>query len=56
YFPKGTDLAGYTADYLDYVATQLNNRPRMTLDWKTPTEALEHLLSNPPETGVALTA
>ena len=56
YFPKSTDLSGYTADYLDYVATQLNDRPRMTLDWATPTEALERLLSTPPDNGVALTA
>jgi len=56
YFPKGTDLSGYTPDYLDYVATQLNDRPRMTLDWATPTEALERLLSTPPDNGVALTA
>jgi len=56
YFPKGTDLSGYTADYLDYVATQLNDRPRKTLNWKTPTEALEQLLSDPPTNGVALTA
>lgn len=55
YFPKGTDLSGYTADYLDYVATQLNDRPRMKLEWATPSEALERLLSSPPEDGVALT-
>ena len=56
YFPKGTDLSGYTADYLDYVAAQLNDRPRMTLNWATPREALEKLLSNPTNNGVALTA
>ena len=36
YFPKGTDLSVYPADYLDYVAAQLNNRPRKTLGWKNP--------------------
>ena len=55
YFPKGTDLAGYTADYLDYVAAQLNARPRKTLNWATPAEALQKLLSNPTSNGVALT-
>ena len=56
YFPKGTDLSIYPADYLDYVAVKLNNRPRKRLDWKTPAEALDQLLSdpsNPP--GVAMT-
>jgi IS30 family transposase len=56
YFPKGTDLAAYGQHYLDYVATELNDRPRKTLNWATPTEALERLLSTPPEDGVALTA
>jgi IS30 family transposase len=56
YFPKGSDLSIYPADYLDYVAMQLNNRPRKTLDWRTPAEALDTLLSNPSEPpGVALT-
>ncbi len=57
YFPKGTDLSGYHRDYLEFVANQLNNRPRKTLHWKTPAEALDQLLSNPPtQPGVALTA
>ncbi len=47
YFAKGTDLSVFPADYLDYIAIKLNNRPRKTLDWKTPTEALDELLSNP---------
>jgi IS30 family transposase len=56
YFPKATDLSLYQADYLDHVAGKLNRRPRETLDWHTPAEALDALLSphdNPP--GVALT-
>ena len=47
YFAKGTDLSIFPADYLDYVAAKLNNRPRKTLGWKTPAEALDELLSNP---------
>jgi IS30 family transposase len=55
YFPKGTDLSRHGPGYLDFVAAELNNRPRKRLDWKTPAEALDRLLSqpfNPP--GVAL--
>jgi transposase, IS30 family len=48
YFPKGTDLSGYHPDYLAYVATELNDRPRKTLGWKTPAEAFLELLANPP--------
>jgi transposase, IS30 family len=47
WFAKGTDLSVFPADYLDYVATKLNRRPRQTLSWKTPAEALDELLSNP---------
>ena len=56
YFPKGTDLSGYHPDYLEYVANQLNDRPRKRLDWKTPKEALRALLSDPTDPlGVAMT-
>ena len=57
YFAKGTDLSIFPADYLDYVATKLNTRPRKTLGWKTPAEALDELLSNPSKPpAVAFTA
>ena len=45
YFPKGTDLSRWSAEDLEAVAHTLNTRPRKTLGWKTPAEALnEHLL------------
>jgi IS30 family transposase len=46
YFPKGTDLARYAHEDLHAVAAALNSRPRKTLGWKTPAEALnDYLLS-----------
>ncbi len=44
YFPKGTDLSRHRRDELDAVALALNTRPRKTLGWKTPAEALDELL------------
>ena len=55
YFPKGTDLARWSAEEIHAVANALNSRPRKTLGWKTPAEALdEHLRSLQPA-GVATT-
>jgi transposase, IS30 family len=45
YFPKGTNLALHGRDRLDAVAAQLNARPRKTLGWKTPAEALDEVLA-----------
>jgi transposase, IS30 family len=57
YFPKGTELAVYQADYLDHVAMKLNNRPRKRLGFHTPAEALDKLLSEATDPdGVASTA
>jgi IS30 family transposase len=56
YFPKGTDLSVHTAQHLDAVARELNGRPRKTLGWDNPAQALTRLLSPPPtKTGVATT-
>lgn len=38
YFPKGTDLSGFSQTELDAVAWQLNTRPRKSLQWKCPAE------------------
>ena len=56
YFPRGTDLARHTPNDLDAVAHALNSRPRKTLAWKTPAEALDELLSSAEQAGVATTA
>jgi IS30 family transposase len=40
YFPKGTDLSGYTQPQLDKVALRLNQRPRETLGFETPADKL----------------
>jgi transposase, IS30 family len=45
YFPKGADLSRRSAAELAQVAAALNGRPRKTLAWKTPAEAMAELLS-----------
>lgn len=55
YFPKGTDLSRHSAGDLAAVAHALNTRPRKTLGWKTPAEALNDLLLSAQQGGVAST-
>src|SRR5712691_8788293 len=45
YFPKGTDLSVHSAEHLEFVAAEMNERPRKTLDWDEPREVLAQLLS-----------
>ncbi|WP_247523783.1 IS30 family transposase [Bradyrhizobium sp. 145] len=45
YFPKGTDLSVHSVHDITAVAAVLNARPRKTLGWKTPAEALDDWLS-----------
>ena len=55
YFPKGTDLSQHGTEQLSAVAHALNTRPRKTLAWKTPAEALDRLLKQDMMVGVATT-
>ena len=41
YFPKGTELSGYSQADLDKVALRLNTRPRKTLAFQTPADTLQ---------------
>jgi len=38
YFPKGSDLSGFSQAELDAVACKLNTRPRKSLDFRCPAE------------------
>lgn len=55
YFPKGTDLGAHRASDLQAVALALNTRPRKTLEWRTPAEALDELLRSENRSCVATT-
>ena len=46
YFPKGSDLSVHSAADLDWVAQELNDRPRKRLGFSKPLEELHELLLN----------
>ena len=41
YFPRGTDLSGYSQAQLDQVSLRLNQRPRKALGFATPASELQ---------------
>ena len=55
YFPKGTDLSRWSAEEIAAVAAALNSRPRKSLGWKTPAEALDEHLRSLAQAAVATT-
>jgi IS30 family transposase len=48
YFPKRTDLSVHSPEHLEFVADEMNQRPRKTLDWLEPREVLAQLFSESP--------
>ena len=44
YFPKGTNLSGYSQSDLNKIALRLNQRPRKTLGFHTPADKLNVVL------------
>jgi len=48
YFPKWTDLSGYSQADLDAVAARLNARPRKTLEYQTPAAMLAAIVASTP--------
>jgi IS30 family transposase len=45
WMPKGTDLSVHTEADLNTIAYKLNNRPRQTLSWMKPSQALAELVA-----------
>jgi IS30 family transposase len=46
YFPKGMDLSDVHQNRLNAVARQLNERPRQTLDFRTPAECFDECVAS----------
>jgi len=46
YFPKATNLSGYSQAQLNAVARQLNERPRKTLNFETPAERFHQTVAS----------
>ena len=46
YFPKRTDLSGYSQAQLNAVARQLNERPRKTLNYETPAQRFQQCVAS----------
>jgi IS30 family transposase len=45
YFPKRSDLRPFSQADLDAVAAELNDRPRQTLGWRSPSRALDEAVA-----------
>ena len=45
YFPKGTDLSVHSQAHLNAIAKRLNQRPRETLNFRTPAEKLSETVA-----------
>ena len=46
YFPKGTELSGYSQAHLNAVARELNGRPRRTLGGVSPSQAFAEAVAS----------
>jgi IS30 family transposase len=46
YFPRGTDLSGYSQAQLNQVSLRLNQRPRKTLGFQTPATKLQQSVAS----------
>ena len=46
YFPRRTDLSGYSQADLDKVALRLNQRPRKTLGFQTPASRVQESVAS----------
>ncbi len=45
YFPKGTDLGDVTAEQLEQIGVEINDRPRKTLGWSRPADLFASALT-----------
>lgn len=50
FWPKGTDFSKIPTKQIVWVQNALNDRPRQTLNWKTPRERMNKLICNQAET------